>query len=95
MPDSEFLRFESRQAVRVITLDRPTALHALNFSMVSDLGAAMKTFSLSETAKAVVLRGSPIESGKKSFCAGGDVVRTFFGHVILYLTISCFVFRIV
>ena len=45
--------------------------------MVTDLGAAMKTFSYSETAKAVVLRGSPIESGKKSFCAGGDVVRTF------------------
>jgi enoyl-CoA hydratase len=77
LPDSEFLRFESRQAIRIITLDRPSALHALNFSMVSDLASAMRTFSNSDNAKAIVLRGSPIESGKKSFCAGGDVVRTF------------------
>ncbi len=75
LPDSEFLRFETRNAVRVITLDRPSALHALNFSMVSDLGAAMRTFSHSDSARAIVLRGSPISSGKKAFCAGGDVVR--------------------
>lgn len=60
----------------MITLDRPSALHALNFSMVSDLATALRTFSNSESARAIILQGSPIASGKKAFCAGGDVVRT-------------------
>lgn len=75
LPDSEFLHFETRPAIRIITLDRPSALHALNFDMVSDLGAVLRTWTASESVRAIILRGNEIASGKKSFCAGGDVIR--------------------
>ena len=75
LPDSEFLRFESQQSIRIITLDRPASLHALNFDMVNELTSALRTWTASDSVRAIVLKGAPIPSGKKSFCAGGDVVR--------------------
>ncbi len=35
----------------------------------------MRTWTNSDSVKAVVIQGNCIPSGKKSFCAGGDVVR--------------------
>lgn len=74
LPDSEFLKFDSKRVARIVTLDRPASLHALAYSMVNDLTLALRLWNGSDAAQVIVLQGGPIPSGKKSFCAGGDVV---------------------
>lgn len=90
LPDSEFIRFHTQKSIRIATLDRPNSLHALSFSMVNDLLAALRTWGNLDTVRAVVLKGAKIPSGKKSFCAGGDVVRKSFYQIyhISYISIS-------
>lgn len=68
------MKFDSKRVARIVTLDRPAALHALAYSMVNDLTSALRLWNGSDSAQVIVLQGGPIPSGKKSFCAGGDVV---------------------
>jgi enoyl-CoA hydratase/carnithine racemase len=49
--------------------------------MVNDLCSALKIWTTSDAVKAIILRGNSIPSGKKSFCAGGDVVRTIAAYL--------------
>lgn len=56
--------------------------------MVTELASVLRTWNQSDSARAIVLKGGSIESGKRSFCAGGDVVRkepSFF--LCLYFTV--------
>ena len=59
---------DSQQRVGIITLDRPTALNALNDGLVDEVGAALDAFEADENIAVVVITGS-----EKAFAAGADI----------------------
>lgn len=59
---------DRRGPVLYVTLNRPAALNALNFPMISGLNAALDRAEQDDGVKAVCLRGAG-----KAFCAGGDI----------------------
>ncbi|KAF9431693.1 hypothetical protein BGZ76_011828 [Entomortierella beljakovae] len=54
---------------RTFILNRPTALNALNLSMVRNMTPQLQAWDASDLCKVIVIKGS----GEKAFCAGGDV----------------------
>lgn len=72
LPTPRSFRYEERERVGVITLDRPDRFNALTFEVyreLSDLFAVIDRRSLApEGARALVIRGEG-----KAFCSGGDV----------------------
>jgi enoyl-CoA hydratase len=62
----EFVSGADVGAVRVITIDRPRALNALNVQVLQELAHELATLG---TARAVVLTGA----GAKAFVAGADI----------------------
>lgn len=64
----ENIKIETRDAVAIITLNRPQALNALSIPLVMELGQALETFVSDETIGAIVLTGS-----EKAFAAGVDI----------------------
>ena len=64
----ETILIEKRDRVGLITLNRPTAMNALNSQLVSEVGMALDQFQDDETIGAVVLTGS-----EKAFAAGADI----------------------
>jgi enoyl-CoA hydratase len=74
MPEAtEFahLLIEDRDAVRVVTINRPDKLNALNFAVLSELKAAIAAIAANPSVRAVVLRGA----GEKAFVAGADIAE--------------------
>jgi 3-hydroxyisobutyryl-CoA hydrolase len=67
--ESEVL-FDCDGAARIITLNRPKALNALNLSMVRQIYSQMKKWLNDDKAGLVFIKGA----GEKAFCAGGDVL---------------------
>uniref|UniRef100_A0A914YE66 3-hydroxyisobutyryl-CoA hydrolase, mitochondrial n=1 Tax=Panagrolaimus superbus TaxID=310955 RepID=A0A914YE66_9BILA len=67
--ESEVL-FGCEGAARIITLNRPKALNALNLSMVRQIYPKMKEWIEDDAAGLVIIKGA----GDKAFCAGGDVL---------------------
>lgn len=63
---SPLVRYEQRDGVAAVTLDRPDKLNAVNDALVGDLSAALDR-ARDEGAGAVVLRGEG-----RAFCAGHD-----------------------
>ena len=74
MPRPEHFRYEERERVGIVTLDRPDRLNALTFAVyreLADFFAAIGRRSLDPSgtgARALVLQGAG-----KGFCSGGDV----------------------
>lgn len=66
----EAMRFELRDGVGLITLDRPDALNALNRRLKDELGATLREIAASPEVGAVVLTGAG-----RAFSAGGDIVQ--------------------
>jgi len=64
----ETLIVEQRDAVTLITLNRPQALNALNSQVLADLIAALAAFDADPSQRAAVLTGS-----QKAFAAGADI----------------------
>jgi len=64
----ETILVEKRDAVAVVTLNRPKQLNALNNRLVAELGKALAGFDADPDIAAVVLTGSD-----KAFAAGADV----------------------
>jgi enoyl-CoA hydratase len=64
----ETILTETRGRVGLITLNRPTALNALNAQLVSEIGLALDVFQADDGIGAVVLTGS-----EKAFAAGADI----------------------
>jgi enoyl-CoA hydratase len=56
-------------AVRVITLDRPAVLNALNDALLRELSFALERFDADDAVRAVIITGS----GEKAFAAGADI----------------------
>ena len=63
------VRIEKRNALGLITLDRPAALNALDGSMRAAIAAALPDFATGPLTYAVVIQSA----SPKAFCAGGDV----------------------
>ena len=64
----ETILVEQRDAVTLITLNRPQALNALNGQVLSDLSAAFAAYDADPTQHCAVLTGSA-----KAFAAGADI----------------------
>ncbi len=62
---------ETRGAVRVITVNRPDKLNALNRETLTELHAAFADAGTDESVRAVVLTGA----GPKAFVAGADIAE--------------------
>jgi enoyl-CoA hydratase/carnithine racemase len=72
LPQPESFRYEERDRVGIITLDRPDRFNALTFQVyreLTDLFTVIERRSLApDGARALVIRGEG-----KAFCSGGDV----------------------
>src|SRR3546814_1775967 len=64
----ETLLVEQRDAVTLVTLNRPQALNALNSQVLKDLGAAFAAYDADPSQRCLVLTGS-----EKAFAAGADI----------------------
>lgn len=64
----ETILVEARDAVGLITLDRPQALNALNQQMMRDVLAALADFDAAANVGCIVITGS-----QKAFAAGADI----------------------
>jgi len=62
---------ERRDAVAVITLNRPEALNALSPEMFDDLDRRLDEVAAAPELRAVVITGA----GEKAFCAGADIAH--------------------
>lgn len=68
MPTMEYIRFEEKDRIGYITLDRPEKRNALNAQVVSELKAAFDRAEASDNVKVIILRANG-----KAFCAGADL----------------------
>lgn len=64
----EFITFEQKDQVGIITINRPKALNALNSQVLDELSEALDNIDL-ESIRALILTGT----GEKSFVAGADI----------------------
>lgn len=62
---------EDRGAVRVITVNRPDKLNALNRATLTELHLAFDQAAAEDAVRAIVLRGA----GEKAFVAGADIAE--------------------
>ena len=67
-PSYTALRFESRNAVALITLNRPEVHNAFDETLIAELTGALRAADADDTVRAVVLLGAG-----ESFCAGADL----------------------
>ncbi|MGE4430354.1 MAG: enoyl-CoA hydratase-related protein [Sphingobium sp.] len=65
----ETILVETRDAVTLVTLNRPQALNALNGQVLRDLSAAFAAYDADPSQLCLVLTGS----GEKAFAAGADI----------------------
>lgn len=63
-------RYELREGVAIITLDRPEKMNALTVEMREALGTHFETAARDSAVRAVLLQGAG-----KAFCASGDVSK--------------------
>ena len=68
MPDYNTILVEQRDAVTLVTLNRPQALNALNSEVLRELIAAFAAHDADEGQRCLVLTGS-----EKAFAAGADI----------------------
>jgi enoyl-CoA hydratase len=64
----ETLTLEKEGATRVITLNRPERLNAMNYQMTADLEKAIAEVEEDEAARVIILTGAG-----RGFCAGADM----------------------
>jgi enoyl-CoA hydratase len=61
--------FEQRDAIALLTLNRPEKLNALDYATNDRLLALLDTIEVDSTVRAVVITGA----GERAFSAGGDI----------------------
>ena len=66
---SDEILFEKKKGLGLITLNRPKALNALNYSMIKLMHKTLKDWESDQEVLAVLVKGE----GEKAFCAGGDI----------------------
>ena len=73
MADYETIQTETRDAVTVITLNRPKSLNALNSDVLRELIDAFGAYEEDDGQRCAVLTGS----GDKAFAAGADIKEMY------------------
>ena len=68
----ETVRYEKKQGIIVISLNRPKVLNAVNRQLALDLLEAMRAAEADPEAKVVILRGEG-----RAFCSGADLSEAF------------------
>lgn len=68
-----FVETEVCGQVGCITLNRPTALNALNLEMVRSIATVLLQWRVDPSVKAVAIRGTNRNGNFGAFCAGGDI----------------------
>jgi enoyl-CoA hydratase len=68
LPDDDVLLVEDRGEVRILVLNRPEKLNALNTALTRALSTALESADADRAVRAVVLTGSG-----RGFCAGADL----------------------
>jgi len=68
MPSYQTLKYEERDAVAWVTLNRPEVLNAFDFTMMYELHALWRALRDNDAVRVVVLTGA----GDKAFCTGLD-----------------------
>nr|MBA3565085.1 enoyl-CoA hydratase/isomerase family protein [Gammaproteobacteria bacterium] len=64
----EHILVERRDAVGLVTLNRPKAMNALSNALMEELGKALQDFEKDEAIGAIILTGN-----EKAFAAGADI----------------------
>ena len=64
-----FIRIENHAAVRLLTIDRPQALNALDTATLIEFEQAIDAFETDADARVLVVTGA----GERAFVAGGDI----------------------
>ena len=67
---SEFIKYEEREQIALITINRPKALNALNSKVLGELDQTLD-FIDTKKIRAVIITGE----GEKSFVAGADIAE--------------------
>jgi enoyl-CoA hydratase len=67
-PSFQNILAERRATIGIVTLNRPTALNALNAALIEELAAAFDDLEADPAIGAIILTGNP-----KAFAAGADV----------------------
>lgn len=65
----ETLKYEKREGIAYVTLNRPDKLNALNQKVMNELGACFEDIQRDEDVKVAILTGA----GEKAFVAGADI----------------------
>lgn len=65
----ENLIIEKKEAISIITINRPDKLNALNKNTIQEIGEAVKSAEKDDSVRAIILTGS----GNKAFVAGADI----------------------
>ena len=65
----ENIRYDTRDAIAYVTLDRPKVMNALNRTTLAELDATFAKISVDNSIRVVLLTGS----GEKAFAAGADI----------------------
>jgi enoyl-CoA hydratase/carnithine racemase len=74
--EQEEVLVASEPGLRVVTLNRPKALNALNLSMVRQMYPLYRAWMDYDAVRMIIQEGS----GPKAFCAGGDVASLYHAH---------------
>src|SRR5947209_3341751 len=69
MSNYQYILVDRDEHVGIVTLNRPDALNALNFQLVSELAEALDEFDRDENIRCIVITGA----GEKAFAAGADI----------------------
>ena len=67
--NGEFVRTAREGAVTILTIDRQTALNALNVKVLEELLAGVREFEADPEARVMIITGA----GEKAFVAGADI----------------------
>lgn len=67
----QFIKVERRDALAVLTINRPDKLNALNAATVAEVRAAFETLRIDDDIRAVIITGA----GEKAFIAGADIAE--------------------
>jgi enoyl-CoA hydratase len=69
MPDFQNIRFEKKDKIAYVTIDRPKVLNALNMATMEELRAAFHQIKQDRDLRVVILTGA----GEKAFVTGADI----------------------
>jgi enoyl-CoA hydratase/carnithine racemase len=67
--EEKTLRIEEKDAVAVLTLNRPATMNAFNFALLLELKGAVEELRFRPEIRVVIITGA----GPKAFCAGADL----------------------